>query len=124
MWGLAKPVEVTGKITKIVTCCFYCPPKSTRKSMLIDHMTLSLQSLLNKFPKAVISGDRNDLGIDRLLSIDPSQVNSNQILSQSVSFFILIDFLMILSLGESGLRVATPLERGIFICPPITQPKC
>ena len=42
--------------------------------MLIDHMTLSLQSLLNTFPKAgiLISGDRNDLGIDRLLSIDPS----------------------------------------------------
>ena len=72
MWGLAKPVEVTGKITKIITCCFYCPPKSTRKSMLIDHMTLSLQSLLNTFPRAVISGDRNDLGLDRLLSIDPS----------------------------------------------------
>ena len=37
-------------------------------------MTLTLQSLLNTFPKAgiLISGDRNDLGIDRLLIIDPS----------------------------------------------------
>ena len=42
--------------------------------MLIDHMTLTLQSLLNSFPNAgiLISGDRNDLGIDRLLTIDPS----------------------------------------------------
>ena len=42
--------------------------------MLIDHLTLTLQSLLNSFPNAgiLISGDRNDLGIDRLLTIDPS----------------------------------------------------
>ena len=74
VWGLAKPVEVTGKITKIITCCFYCPPKSTRKTALIDHMTFTLQSLLNTFPKAgiLICGDRNDLGIERLLSIDTS----------------------------------------------------
>ena len=54
VWGLAKPVEVTGKITKIITCCFYCPPKSTRKTALIDHMTFTLQSLLNTFPKAYL----------------------------------------------------------------------
>ena len=76
VWGLMRPKEITGKITKILVCCFYCPPKSTRKSMLIDHMTLTLplQSLLNSFPNAgiLISGDRNDLGIDRLLTIDPS----------------------------------------------------
>ena len=74
VWGLMRPVEVTGKITKILVCCFYCPPKSTRKTALIDHMTITLQSLLNTFPKAgiIISGDRNDLGIDRLLTVDPS----------------------------------------------------
>ena len=37
-------------------------------------MTFTLQTLLNSFPDAgiIISGDRNDLGIDRLLSIDTS----------------------------------------------------
>ena len=29
VWGLLRPTEVTGKITKIILCCFYCPPKST-----------------------------------------------------------------------------------------------
>ena len=74
VWGLLRPHEVTGKITKIIVCCFYCPPKSTKKTALIDHMTLTLQSLRTTFPKAraVISGDRNDLSIDRLLSVDPS----------------------------------------------------
>ena len=60
VWGLLKPLQVSGKITKIIVCCFYCPPKSTRKTMLIEHMTLTLQSLLTTFPKAgvLISGDK------------------------------------------------------------------
>ena len=74
VWGLMKPVNITGKITKIITCCFYCPPKSTRKTALIEHLTFTLQSLLNTFPNAgiIISGDRNDLSIARLLSVDAS----------------------------------------------------
>ena len=74
VWGLMRPNEVTGKITKIIVCCFYCPPKSTKKSALIEHMTLTLQSLRTTFPMAaaVISGDRNDLSIARLLSVDPA----------------------------------------------------
>ena len=74
VWGLIKPLEITGKISKIIACCFYCPPKSTRKNLLIEHMTLTLQSLLNSFPNAgiLISGDRNDLKMDRLLAIDSS----------------------------------------------------
>ena len=74
VWGLVRPKEVTGKITKIIVCCFYCPPKSTKKSSLIEHMTLTLQSLRTTHPKAraVISGDRNDLSIARLLTVDPA----------------------------------------------------
>ena len=28
VWGLMRPVEITGKITKILVCCFYCPPRA------------------------------------------------------------------------------------------------
>ena len=57
---------------------FYCPPRSTRKTALVDHMTLTLQSLRTTFPKAgvIMSGDRNDLSISRLLSIDPALVQT------------------------------------------------
>ena len=74
VWGLLRPIEVTGKITKIIVCSFYCPPKSTKKSSLIEHMTLTIQSLRSTFPKAgvIISGDRNDLSIARLRSVDPA----------------------------------------------------
>jgi hypothetical protein len=74
VWGLLKPHQVTGKVKRIIVCCFYCPPKSKKKTVLIDHMTLTLQSLLNTFPNAavLISGDRNDLSIQRLLTVDRS----------------------------------------------------
>ena len=69
-----KPNQVTGNINKIIVCSFYCPPRSKKKTILIEHMTLTVQYLLNIYPKAgiLISGDRNDLRIDRLLSVDKS----------------------------------------------------
>ena len=74
VWGLLRPKEITGKITKIILCSFYCPPRSTRKSALIEHMTITLQSLRTTFPKAgvIVSGDRNDLSIAKLQGIDPA----------------------------------------------------
>ena len=72
-WGILRPNEESGKIRKIIVFCFYCPPRSKKKTALITHMTLTLQSLRSIFPKSgvIISGDRNDLSIDRLLSVDP-----------------------------------------------------
>ena len=72
-WGILKLREVTGKVTKIIVCSFYCPPQSKKKTSLIDHMTLTLQSLRSTFPRAgvIISGDRNDVSIERLRSVDP-----------------------------------------------------
>ena len=74
VWGLMKPNFVSGKINKIIVCSFYCPPKSKKKAALIDHLTFSIQSLRVSFPTAgfIISGDRNDLTIERLKTVDPS----------------------------------------------------
>ena len=74
VWGLVKPYEVKVKISKIIVCYFYCLPKSKKKTALIDHMTFTLQSLRSTFPKTgvVISGDINDLSIERLKTVDPS----------------------------------------------------
>ena len=73
-WALIKPKEVTGSVSEIIACCFYSPPKSKKRNELIDHMTTNLQSLLTDHPNAgvVIAGDRNDIEIPTLLSIDPS----------------------------------------------------
>ena len=74
VWGLLKSKVITGKITVIIVCCFYSPHRSKKNPILIQHITLTLQSLLNSNPKAgiIISGDRNNLYIATLLSIDPS----------------------------------------------------
>ena len=72
--GLLKPKLVTGNISTIIVCCFYSPPKSRKNSVMIDHLTVTLQSLLQSHPDAgvILSGDRNSMEISALLSIDPS----------------------------------------------------
>ena len=74
VWGLLKPRVISGKITKIISCCFYSPPRSKLRSNLVDHISLTLQQLLGAHPDAgiLISGDRNSLDIPTLLNIDPS----------------------------------------------------
>ena len=73
VWGLVKPKEV-GKIAAIIVCSFYSPPDKNRNIKLIDHITASLQSLLNihKYAGIIISGDRNNIDINSLLATDPS----------------------------------------------------
>ena len=74
VWGLLKPKNSTGKITKIIVCSFYSPPKSKKKTALVDHMTMTIQALRLTYPQAgfIISGDRNDLSLAQLTSIDTS----------------------------------------------------
>ena len=74
VWGLLKPTTITGKVSKIIACCFYSPPRSKKNSALLNHLTTTLQSLLTTHPNAgvVISGDRNSIDIHSLLRIDPS----------------------------------------------------
>ena len=73
-WGLLRPKVVTGKISKIICCAFYSPPYSKKKTKLIDHLSSTLQDLLLDHPGAaiVIAGDRNDLSVGRILSIESS----------------------------------------------------
>ena len=74
VWGLLKPTTVTGKISKIIACCFYSPPRSKKNAALLSHLTATLQSLLTMHPNAgiVVSGDRNSIELQSLLSIEPS----------------------------------------------------
>merc|ERR1712129_520667 len=74
VWGLLKPKIGTGKVKTIIVCCFYSPPRSRKNQVLVDHLTVTLQSLLAVHVNAgvIISGDRNSIEISTLLSIDPS----------------------------------------------------
>ena len=74
VWGVLKPKVITGKISVIIVCCFYSPPKSRKNPVMIEHITHTLQSLLATHPHSgvIISGDRNNIDIQALLQIDPS----------------------------------------------------
>ena len=74
VWGLVRPKCPNMKISSIIACCFYSPPQSKKNAALIDHITITLQALLQSHNNAgiIISGDRNNIDIPALLSIDPS----------------------------------------------------
>ena len=98
VWGILKPKIVTGKITTIILCCFYSPPRSKKNRELLDHLTVTLQSLLNVHKNAgvIISGDRNNLEISSLISIDPSL---RQIVSENTRGSKILD-VIITNLGR------------------------
>ena len=74
VWGLLKPKIITGKISVIIVCCFYSPPKSRKNRALLEHVTHTVQELRAAHPQAgvVISGDRNNIDMGELLQIDSS----------------------------------------------------
>ena len=69
-WGMLRPKSdhLLG-IKEIIVAAFYSPPKSKKKSKLLDHILSTLHVLLTRYPKAgvIIGGDRNDLDITSLL---------------------------------------------------------
>ena len=76
VWGLLRPKRVIGRISKIILGSFYSPPRSRKKSILIDHISTVLNKLKVEHPDAatIIAGDKNDLDENRILAIDPSLV--------------------------------------------------
>ena len=69
-WGMLKPKsEQPMEIKEIIVASFYSPPKSRKKSKLLDHILTTLHILLTKYPQAgiIIGADRNDLNISSLL---------------------------------------------------------
>ena len=49
VWGLLRPKMVSGKISVIIACCFYSPPRSRKNPTPLEHITNTLQSLLIDF---------------------------------------------------------------------------
>ena len=74
VWGLLQPVKNDCKIKKVILCSFYCPPRSRKKSDLIEHITLTLHLLKLEHQDAhiIIAGDKNDLQMNKLTGIDSS----------------------------------------------------
>ena len=116
VWGLVRPKIITGSITTIIVCCFYSPPRSRKNRALVDHITLTLQSLLkiHKDPGIIISGDRNSLDISSLLSADPSL---RQIVKQPTRGSNLLDIICTnLSRFYDEPQIIPPLQPDVYGC--------
>ena len=76
VWGLLRPRKIVGRIKKIILCSFYCPPRSPKKNILIDHISTVVNKLKVEHPDAatIIAGDKNDLDESRIVAIDPAFV--------------------------------------------------
>ena len=74
VWALLRPNEPTGGIRKIILCSFYSPPNSRKNRQLVDHISVTYNSLLIQHPNAsiIISGDKNQLDENQILSLNPS----------------------------------------------------
>ena len=61
---------------KITLFSFYCPPCSKKNSILIEHISIVLNTLKVERPDAatIIAGDKNDLDVNRILDLDPALV--------------------------------------------------
>ena len=72
-WGLVKP-RSPGSVKEIVICSFYCPPRSKKKTKLVEHISLNYFKLKSTYPNCafICGGDKNDLNIKHLLDISPS----------------------------------------------------
>jgi hypothetical protein len=79
VWCLLTPKHIThnSKIQKIACCALYSKPNSTKKSLLLDHISDAYNILSTKYDRGlhfVLAGDTNDLNLDSILSLSPSLV--------------------------------------------------
>ena len=70
VYGLLRPKTIEkGGVSEIICVSFYCPPRSPKKSKLLDHILTTMHVLLTKYPNAgvIIGADKNELNISSLI---------------------------------------------------------
>ena len=74
VWALLRPIEPTADIRKVILCSFYSPPNSKKNKLLIDHISMTYNSLKIQHPKAasILSGDKNNLDEKHILALNPN----------------------------------------------------
>ena len=74
LFAIIKPVDPNLKARKLVAVCFYSPPSSKSKTKLVDLISTHISILRTQYSGCgvIICGDRNDLQMQQLLSVDPA----------------------------------------------------
>ena len=73
-FALVRPKNPSGKMTKVICCSFYSPPRSTSRNKLAEFLVATVNRLRVEHPgsKVIMAGDRNDLKVEAITSLDPS----------------------------------------------------
>ena len=74
LFALVKPKDSAMQRRKFIAICFYCPPNSKSRTKLVDLISTNVSSLRSQYIDCgvILCGDRNDLTVQQLLSVDPS----------------------------------------------------
>ena len=77
-----RSLDPTGDVRKIILCSFYSPPNSKKNKVLVDHISVSYNSLKIQHPDSAIfiSGYKNSLDETNILALNPK---FHQIVSQN-----------------------------------------
>ena len=73
-WCLLRVKRLSSPIKEMIVCAFYCPPRSRKKTKLIEHISTEYYKLKSAHPRAAFmcGGDKNDLHVKHFLDISPS----------------------------------------------------
>jgi hypothetical protein len=73
-FALLRPRAPTGKVDKYICVSFYAPPRSRHNAKLAEFLVVTVGQLRAEHPgcRVILGGDRNDMKLDALLSLDPT----------------------------------------------------
>ena len=93
-YGLLRAKNEKAKYRVIIAVAFYSPPRSRKRSELLDNIISNCQVLITKYPNAVlvIGGDRNEMSISPLLDSLPRM---RQIVTKNTCNGKVLDVLLI-----------------------------
>ena len=93
-YGLLRAKDTKAKYKVIIAVAFYSPPRSRKRSELLDNIISNCQVLMTKYPNAVlvIRGDRNEMSISPLLDSLPKM---RQIVTKNTCNGKVLDVLLI-----------------------------
>ena len=131
-YGILRAKDTKAKYKVIIVVAFYSPPRSRKRSELLDNIITNCQVLMTKYPNAVlvIGGDRNEMSISPLLDSLPKM---RQIVTKNTCNGKVLDVLLI-SIPELYLvplivppvaaddpNQGSPSDHSTVLAPPLSQ---
>ena len=128
IWVIIRPKLLPREISCIIVCVMYFPPRYQFQNEYIEHITSTIDYVLQQHPDAgiLIAGDMNDLDIRNVLNIDgfdqvvnlPTRENNilDKIITNCVKFYSPVELMSPIGRSDHNCVLLYPL-------PSISRPK-